>query len=153
MNDPQTLRAKAASVLGATEPLEAVGIFGLQSNYLALTAGGVVGSTVGGELGNLAGMHAARELDAASKGVSVRMLVAVTATHIQVLDWVTGSGPTRLMCSFNRVDTSVEIKKFGLSRRLNLHDRQSGESIGLTGSTSPMSAYAKADKAVLAALA
>ena len=80
------------------------------------------------------------------------MLVAVTRTHIHVLDWITGSGPTQLLRSFDRSDTAVEIKKFGLSRHIHLQNRVSGDALGLTGSTSPISAEAKGDKAVLAAL-
>jgi hypothetical protein len=158
MNEPEQLQAKAAAVLGADEPVVAAGIFGLQSSYLALTAGGVVGSAAlgggaGGVAGNAIGMHAARELHADAQGVTVRMLVAVTPTHIHVLDWVTGSGPTRLLRSFDRAGSGVEIKKLGLSRRLNLHDTVSGDALPLTGSVSPISPEAKGDKAVLAALA
>ena len=161
MNDPETLRAKAVSVLGTTEPIVAVGIFGMQNNYLALTAGGVVGGSVGGVdgglvggiAGNAVGMHAARELNAENHGVTLRMLVAITATELHILDWETGSGPTRVLRSFDRASLTVEIKKFGLSRRLHLTDSRSGESLALTGSASVLSAEAKGDKAVLAALA
>ncbi|HEX4016746.1 MAG TPA: hypothetical protein VHX15_08420 [Frankiaceae bacterium] len=159
MNDPETLQAKAARVLGGGETILAAGIFGLQTNYAAVTVGGVVGSSLlgggvaGGALGNAAGMHAGRELDAESKGVTVRMLVAVTATHIHVLDWVTGSGPTRELRSFDRSTTCVEVKKFGLSRRLHLQDKASGEALALTGSASALSAEAKGDKGVFKALA
>jgi hypothetical protein len=155
MNDPETLLAKASDILGASETLVAAGIFGLQDNYLALTADGAVGSAAlgGGAVENVAGMHVARDLNAAAHGVTVRMLVAVTASHIHVLDWQTGSGPTRLLRSFERAGTAVEVKKFGLSRRLQLHDRVSGDALALTGSASRLSAEAKGDKAVLAALA
>ncbi len=158
MNDPEALRAKAALVLGGAETILAAGIFGMQDNYLALTAGGVVGGTVGGSgatgvIGNVAGMHVARDLNAQSHGVTLRMLLAVTPTQIHILDWQTGSGPTRLLRSFERSSTTVEVKKFGLSRRLHLQDRISGDSLALTGSASALSAEAKGDKAVLAALA
>jgi hypothetical protein len=158
MNDPATLTAKANSVLGASEPFVAVGIFGLQDNYLALAAGGsfgnaVAGGVIGGAIGNAAGMQLGRELNAQAKGVSVRMLVAVTPTRIHVLDWVTGSGPTRELRSFDRANTDVEVKKFGLSRHLHLHDRRTGDELKLTGSTSALSAEARGDKAVFAALA
>lgn len=161
MNDPETLRAKAVSILGDAEPVVAAGIFGMQDNYLALTAGGVVGSSVaggvgggvaGGVAGNVLGMHAARELNAQSHGVTLRMLVAVTPTQIHILGWQTGSGPTQLLRTFDRSATSVEIKKFGLSRRLHLTDRNSGDSLALTGSASALSAETKGDKAVLTAL-
>jgi hypothetical protein len=158
MNDPEALRAKAALVLGGAETILAAGIFGMQDNYLALTAGGVVGGTVGGSgatgvIGNVAGMHVARDLNAQSHGVTLRMLLAVTPTQIHILDWQTGSGPTRLLRSFERSSTTVEVKKFGLSRRLHLQDRISGDPLALTGSASALSAEAKGDKAVLAALA
>jgi hypothetical protein len=158
MNDPEALRAKAALVLGGAETILAAGIFGMQDNYLALTAGGVVGGTVGGSgatgvIGNVAGMHVARDLNAQSHGVTLRMLLAVTPTQIHILDWQTGSGPTQLLRSFERGSTTVDVKKFGLSRRVHLQDRISGDSLALTGSASALSAEAKGDKAVLAALA
>jgi hypothetical protein len=164
VNDPEQLRTKAAAVLDTNEPILAAGIFGLQDSYAALTAGGVLGGSVGartgggviGDLGsavgNVAGMHAARDVRAASQGVTVRMLIAVTATHIHVLDWVTGSGPTHLLRSLDRSVTSVHIKKFGLSRRVHLHDTVAGQDLNLTGTTLSVSAEAKGDKAVLAAL-
>ncbi len=98
-------------------------------------------------------MHVARELNAENHGVTVRMLLAVTPTQLHILDWQTGSGPTRLLRTFPRATTSVEVKKFGLSRRLHLTDRNSGESLALTGSASALNAEAKGDKAVLKALA
>jgi hypothetical protein len=98
-------------------------------------------------------MHAARDLNAKSHGVTLRMLLVVTPRQIHVLDWQTGSGPTRLLRSFDRGSTIVEVKKFGLSRRLHLQDRISGDSLALTGSASALSAEAKGDKAVLSALA
>lgn len=161
MNAPEMLRAKAQSVLGTDEPVLAAGIFGLQDGYRAITAGGLAGSSIGsaavggiagGVVGNVAGMHAARELRAEAQGVTVRMLVAVTEQHIHILDWATGSGPSEVLRSFDRAGTDVEIKKFGLSRRITLHSSADGHMLALTGTTAAFSAEAKGDKAVLSAL-
>jgi hypothetical protein len=156
MNDPAALHAKALAVLGPHETIVATGIFGLRNNYMALTAGGVAGSMLApglaGVLGNAVGMRAAQNINAHGKGVTVRMLVVVTPTHIHILDWMTGSGPRQVLRSFDRGNTTVEIKKFGLSRHLNLEDRLTGDSLALTGSTSGISPEGKGDKEVLAVL-
>ncbi len=154
--------AKATAVLGPDEPLLAAGIFALQDGYLALAAGATIGSEVtslagGGALlggvGAAAGMHVARDARAASQGLTERMLVAVSAEHIHILDWVTGSGPTRVLRTYVRASTDITMKRFGLSRHVTLHDRASDHSLKLSGTTARISAEAGGDKAVLAVLA
>jgi hypothetical protein len=90
---------------------------------------------------------------AASNGVTVRMLVAVTPSRIHLLDWNAGSGPTRELVSFDRSSTNVRVAKFGLSRRVNLEDTRTERSIGLTGTTAFFASEAKGDRAVLRTLA
>ena len=98
-------------------------------------------------------MHATRSAIAASEGLTVRMLVAVTPERIRVLDWQTGSGPTRELLCFDRSSTDVKITKFGLSRHVELHDAASGRSLVLTGSTAPFASESKGDRAVMKELA
>ncbi len=157
MNDEADLIAKAQGVLGADEPVLAAGIFGLEDDYVeagaAMVAGGAVGSVVddstASALGAVAALHMSRDVRAAEQGVTVRMLLAVTATRIHVLDWKTGSGPTGELRSFDRATTAVQISKFGLSRHLALHDTSTGHDLTLTGSTAFYVNEAKGDKLVL----
>ena len=161
MNDPEALIGKATSILGAEEQILAAGIFGLKDDYVAVGMGTAAGASLGDALlsnplasgvGAAGGMHATRSALAASKGVTVRMLVAVTSGRIRVLDWETGAGPTRELLSFERSSTDVKVSKFGLSRHVELHDAVSGRSLVLSGSIAPFVSEAKGDKAVLTAL-
>ena len=158
MNDPGDLISKATAILGREEQVLAAGIFGLKDNYAAVGTGTATGALIGdaildtpvaGAVGAAAGMHAAPSAVAASKGLSVRMLVAITAEQIRVLDWVTGSGPTKELLSFDRSTTDVKVTKFGLSRHVVLHDSATGQSLALSGSTAPFMSESKGDKAVL----
>jgi hypothetical protein len=158
VNHPNDLISKASAVVGNDQQVIAAGIFGLKDDYVAVGLGTVAGAGVGdvlldsslaGAVGGAAGMHATRSALAASRGLTVRMLVAVTPERIRVLDWQTGAGPTKELVSFDRSSTDVKISKFGLSRHLDLHDAASGKSLTLSGSTAPFASESKGDKAVL----
>jgi len=166
MNSETELIEKAEQILGpntsTSDPVLAAGIFGLQTDYAAIAVAGVAGGVLTGAvtdnplaMGAGVGVanHVARTAVAEGKGVTVRMLVAVTLESIHILDWVTGSGPTKELLSFERANTEVQITKFGLSRHLNFRDSAAGTSLGLTGSTAPFSAESKGDKLVLHLLA
>lgn len=155
------LIAAAQEALGSEETVRAAGVFGLQDNYAAITAGGLVTDVLMPDGGNpalagvsgAAGIELGREANAARKGVTVRMLVAVTERTIHVFALpMAGDVPQKELMSFDRGATSVEVRKFGLSRKLKLTDRNSGRHLGLTGSTARFSSAAKGDKAVLAEL-
>jgi hypothetical protein len=161
MHHRQDLVDAATTILGPDDPVLAAGIFGLQDQPVAVGAASVAGAAAGRELdgalgaglGGAVAIHTTREALAASQGLTVRMLVAVTATRIHVLDWVTGSGPTRELLSFDRSTTRVQVTTFGLSRRLHLADPTAGSDLALTGTTALFSAEAPGDKAVLRELA
>jgi hypothetical protein len=162
VNDPSELIGKAAGILGTEQAVIAAGIFGLKDDYLAVGLGAAAGGSIGdalldnplaGGVGAAAGMHATRAAIADSKGLTIRMLVAVTPERIRVLDWQTGSGPTKELLSFDRSSTDVKITKFGLSRHVELNDAASGRSLVLSGTTAPFSAESKGDKAVMKELA
>ncbi|MGP8007059.1 MAG: hypothetical protein ACLP2J_08510 [Acidimicrobiales bacterium] len=151
------LISKATAILGGEQAL-AAGIFGLKDNYAAVAAGmasgavlsdAILDSSLAAGVGGAAALHATRSAVATSKGLTVRMLVVVTAEQIRVLDWVTGSGPTRVLLSFNRSSTDVAVTKFGLSRHVMLRDSATGRSLALSGSTAPYVSESKGDKAVL----
>jgi hypothetical protein len=159
---PDELAAAAQEILGNGETVTAAGAFALQDSYAAVTAGMLTADAalpgkdnpLMGGIGNLAGLEAGRRANAAAKGVTERMLVAVTDRSIHLLSLTAmGSTPQKLLMSFDRASTEVEVKKFGLSRRLHLKDTGSGQELGLTGSTARFAIGGKGDKAVLAALA
>ena len=158
MNDPNELISKASAIVGSEQPVIAAGIFGLKDNYVAVGLGTAAGASLSEALvenplttavGGAAGIHATRTALASSQGLTVRMLVAVSMERIRVLDWKTGSGPTKELVSFNRSTTAVKISKFGLSRHIELHDSASGKTLTLSGSTAPFASESKGDKAVL----
>lgn len=157
---PEELATAAEKILGNGETVTAAGAFALQESYAAVTAGLLTADAtlpgnnpLMGGIGNVAGIEAGRRANAAAKGVTERMLVAVTDRSIHLLSLTAmGSAPQKLLMSFNRTSTEVEVKKFGLSRRLHLKDTASGQEIALTGSTARFAIGGKADKAVIDAL-
>ncbi|MBM3668321.1 MAG: hypothetical protein FJW90_12805 [Actinobacteria bacterium] len=156
----EDLTAAAQDLIGPDE-IRAAGVFGLQDDYVAVTAGGVAAGAAmpdslgpgGAGVAAAVGVEAGRQANAAAKGVTERMLVAVTdgAIHILAMTLV-GGIPQRELMSFDRDRTQVEVKKFGLSRHLSLEDPNSGRSLALTGSTAPFSPEAKGDKAAISEL-
>ena len=156
------LIAKAQQALGSNETVIASGVFGLQDNYAAILVGGLAADAVANDLpGGAAtdavpagaGVHVARQVNAERQGVTVRMLVAVTQTHIHLLSLgAVGDDPGHEVFRFDRATTTCQESSFGASRHLTLTDSASGQEIGLTGSAAFFSAYAEGDKAVLRTL-
>ncbi len=152
-----TTAAAAADTTGTTEPVLAAGIVGhaLPSNVEMATAGAAADSLPDGGSGlvnameNVVAMSAVQTADAERDGLTVRMLLAVTATRIYALDWTTGTGPTRILATLGRETTDVSVQRFGLSRRLGLVDHATGKELHLTATTAVFSPEAAGDKAVL----
>jgi hypothetical protein len=157
--DEKALISDAAAVLGGGEQILAAGIFGLRDDYAKLAVAGLatgaaadaVGATGALEQGAMAGVtiHETRRLNAESKGLTTRMLVAVTPHAIHILDRTDLGATTRELLRFDRAATTVRVTKFGLSRHLDLTDESAGTSVGLTGSAAPFSPEAAGDKLVL----
>jgi len=157
--DEKTLIDEATKVIGSQEAILAAGIFGLQDDYVKLAVAGVATGTAAAALdvssplgqGAVAGatIHETRRLNAESKGLTTRMLVAVTANAIHILDRTELGTTTRELMRFDRATTAVQVTKFGLSRHLNLADESAGQSVGLTGSAAAFSPEAAGDKLVL----
>jgi hypothetical protein len=161
MHRPADLINQAATVLaGMDEPIRAAGIFGHAnpSNVEMAVAGGAAASAPGSSnplvdmVENATAMQAVAVADAARDGLTVRMLLAVTDTRIFVMDWTTGSGPSRVLDTLDRVTTDIEVRHFGLSRRVELTDHASGRVLHLVGATAAFSPEAAGDKAVLKVL-
>lgn len=159
MVQEQALIEDAVKVIGPGEEVLAAAIFGLQDDYVKLAVGGVAGGAASAALhvtdpvahGVVAAatIHETRRLNAESKGLTTRMLVAVTARTIYVLDRTELGATTRELMRFDRATTAVQVTKFGLSRQLNLADDGAGTSLGLTGSTAFYVPEAAGDKLVL----
>lgn len=157
--EEQALVDDAVKVIGSAEKVLAAGIFGLQDDYAKLAVAGVAtGATaaaldVGDPLANAAAFgvatHETRRLNAESQGLTTRMLVAVTAGTIHILDRTDLGQTTRELLRFERATTAVQVTKFGLSRHINLADESAGQSIGLTGSAAFFSPEAAGDRLVL----
>ena len=158
MNE-KALIDEALKVIGDKEEILAAGIFGLQDDYAKIAVAGVATGAAAAALdvsdplaqGAVAGatVHEARRLNAEGQGLTTRMLVAVTASAIHVLDRTELGTTTRELMRFDRATKAVYVTKFGLSRHLNLADESAGMSIGLTGSAAFFSPEAAGDKLVL----
>jgi hypothetical protein len=156
----QEFTAVVQEMLG-DERVIAAGVFGLQDNYAAIAAAGATeGLAMPGSANavvqgaaDVATIEGARQANAAAHGVTERMLVAVTdaSIHVFAMSPLGGKVEHRLM-SFGRASTDVEIKKFGLSRRVHLRDRGSDRKLELIGTTARFARQSKGDKAVLAEL-
>ena len=149
MSNVEHLIAAAQQFLGDGEEVIAAGVFGLQDDYAAIAvAGAATGAAVDAATSNDP-VAATRDAVAKSKGLTVRMLVAVTAQRIHVMDYPDSGHPSVEFMSFDRAKSVVQITKFGLSRHLNLADPNTTQQIGLTGSTAFYSQEAAGDKLVL----
>lgn len=146
---------------GIEQEVIAAGVFGLADDYKAIVAGSVVTSIVLPDTDSplLAGVEGAatvagaREVSAKEQGLSVRILVAVTADSIFLLSvGKLGSDPQRKLLEFERTSTEVEVHRFGLSKRVRLAERGGPNHVRLTGTTARFSAESAGDKAVLAEL-
>ena len=99
-------------------------------------------------LGHLAAKHAA----AKRAGVTLKLVVAVTATQIHVINWGDAEDATRIVKTFDRAATTADVRKFGLSRIVTLHDTDNGTEMRLHASVAPWTSQSGPDTHVLAEL-
>jgi hypothetical protein len=154
--DESYLQEAASEALGGAEVL-AAGIFSWQGLLGAQIAGGTLGAVAADVVsdnplapgvGAALGGRAAVEEAAAAEGMTVGVLVAVTADAVVVLDW-DGERAGNEVRRFDPEHTDVHVSRFGLSRVVKLHDTESGETFALHGTAAPFLAQAKADKVVM----
>lgn len=161
MVDFDELTRKTQRWLGVNQPI-VVGVLGLRSDLVGAITAAIVSETIADDLGGgflteaifgIGGLRAARQVNARSQGVSVRMVVAVTPTVIHLLSLPsTGTHIEKEVMRFHRPTTTVEIKKYGLSRRIHLTDTDNGQKIRLVGGVAPWSRYGPGTKAIVAEL-
>ena len=84
--------------------------------------------------------------------MTLKLIVAVTASRIHILNWDDRVTGRRGVASFDRSTTSVKVKHFGLSRIVTIEDSASGARMTLHASASPIAAQSGPDKHVLAEL-
>ena len=168
--DEADLIADAQRILGPSEEVLGAGIFGMANLVVGQVAGVTVGAAAGRRaadvisnitsligsplldgvaagVGAMAGSRAGVQATAAAQGVSVRLLVAVTAEKIHVLNQ--DENLRTEVASFDRDAVDVQVKKLGLSRYLILTDTGTGDSIELHGATGWIAAQSAGDKVVL----
>lgn len=154
------LIAEAQQVLGHEEIVLSAGVFGLADLMHDMvyggTAGGLAASMVAGNgagaAGVLFGGLLAKHAAAKERGVTLKLIVAVTATKIHILNWDDGPGDDRQVACFNRATATVKVKHFGLSRIVTIDDAASGAHMKLHASASRAMAQSAPDQDVLAAL-
>ena len=118
----------------------------------AVVSAGARAVNSGGRDGNAGAIEASRQANAVAHGVSERMMVCVTGKEIYVfaLRSPMGNDPEELLASFDRAGAEVEVKRFGLAKRL--HITEGDQKMFLQGSTARVSPDAGGDKAVLEVL-
>ncbi|MCD9624509.1 hypothetical protein [Rhabdothermincola salaria] len=163
--DEAALAAEATRVLTAARPGDdevlAAGVFGLQDLMWAQVGGGTVGALGGDLVAGTAGMavgaalggYAAKLAACKAEGITLQLLVAVTPSTIHVLNRDPDGELEPVVASFPRSSTEVQITKFGLSRLVRLHDRDSDVAMTLHGTAAPFLAQSKPDAVVLHLLA
>ena len=160
MSSAQQLIDQARSVTPAGEDVFAAGVFAIQDDFVATALGAIGGSAIADELidnplaegaGAAAGIRAAREAHAAGAGVSLRMLVAVTDSHIRLFSLgAIGETPGEELMNFDRSTCSVDVSKFGASEHIDLRDGD--KEMKLTGGVGFLSTYKDGNKKVASEL-
>jgi hypothetical protein len=131
-SEQEGLIGTAQAVLG-DEPVIAAGVFAL--------AGPALG----------AGTVASRP--AASTAATTQLLVAATEEHIYVLRWATGPAQDRIVRTFDRATTEVQITTFGLSRIVSLEDPATDAKMQLHASVVRGARHSRSDRDLLRLLA
>lgn len=157
MPNAQHLIDRAQSVTPAGEEVLAAGVFAVQDDYVATALAAIGGSAVAGDIvdnslaegvGAAAGVRAAREAHASGQGVSLRMLLAVTADHIRLYRLgATGEDPGEELLSFRRDSCTVDLSKFGASEHIDLSEGD--KEMKITGGIGLLAAYKDGNKKVV----
>ena len=163
MTRPEELREMAASQLHV--PVEAAGVFAADVSILARAAGGAAASAAADALGvgdapladgvaAAAGMRMAQEAGARAEGLSGVMLVAVTQTHVALLEWkgnsAAGTTTGVVLARFARQSTRIEGSHMGATCKVSLTDAH--RTAKISGGVGFLSSGKQGKRAVLAAL-
>jgi len=143
--EPNALIAAAQTVLGPEHPVLAAGVFGLQDSYRSI----VLRSLINGDGAPGLAVREGRERAAKKQGLTVAMLIAVTADTIHVLDFPATGEPTQQFMEFDRATSKVKVIWFGMSRRVHIQNADGTRKLRLTGSLAAFSVTSAGAKAVL----
>jgi hypothetical protein len=141
-NSEDALLAEASNAIGGGPEIIAAGVFTLEDMIGVAAVGASIGGFVGGELtsgllgsaaGSGLGMAAAKKEYAESHGMTVELIVAVTADTIYVINRDTGGRLPGVVMTFDRVTCEITIKNLGPSRFFHLVDPTRGHEIKLGG--------------------
>jgi hypothetical protein len=129
---------------GAPEAVIAAGVFNPRGHTGAMFAGGLVGDSAGGPLGNLAssvttagGALAGARLHDAASGLPEWLVVAVTAGAVVGFDTDRRRRPTRVIFRLDRARLETKVHQRVNVRVLELVDRDTGASVQLEGNRIP----------------
>lgn len=158
VGNESALIEKAQAVIG-DEPVLVAGMFGCQDLVASQVAGGTLGAMTLAQASPLAagagvavGGYAMRAAEARSEGMTLKLLVAVTASAIYVLNWTDDHGLDAVHQRFDRATTTVKVDHFGLSRIVTLADTASGAQMRLHGSAAKYMHQSGPDTAVITEL-
>jgi hypothetical protein len=161
MSNPDDLIYKTQQLVGGEDQVIAAGIFALSDDYKAIAKNSIITGLLtpsdnaiveGLETGAV--LEGTRQHEAHKQGLSARMIVAVSEKSIYIFSLpVTGSQPQQELFCFDRESTDIEIKKFGLSRHLNLQPQTGNKKLKLTGTTVKFLPEGAGDRKVLSLLA
>ncbi len=162
MSNPDDLIHACQSRLardGVGDAVAAAGAFAIQDDYKKIAVGGLASSFLPGNdnpviggLEDVGALEATRHANAASHGVSERMMVCVTDADVYVfaLRSPMGNDPGDLLAKFDRAGAQIEVKKFLGAK--HLHISEGDQKLYLQGSTARISPDAGGDKSVLETL-
>lgn len=157
VGDETYLEAKAREALPGEE-IHAAGIFGLQDLVWAQIAGGTAGAIIAGQddvtqaIGTVAGGRLAKQEAAKALGLTVQLLVVVSAERIYVMTWEAGGRAGRKVMQVDRASADVEVERFGLSRIVTIADAASGDQMRLSATVAPFRPQSRPDRHVLSVL-
>lgn len=149
--DEVELIAAAQQVVGDAATILSAGVFGPQDAMRTVVQGQTVGALVGGPLGAIVGGAAGRESYGKEHDITMKLIVAVTATKVYVITCA-DDAPSRIYETFDRATTTVGVKRVGVSRIVTLEDSAAGTLIRLHGAVARYLAQSGPDKDVLAEL-
>lgn len=138
MGNTDALIAQATQMIDGNEEVLAAGQFELQE-VGAMVAGSMVGSSLGGSglggAGGAIGMIAGQKAYAESQGLTERLIVAVTPTHVLLLNGDTSGRLPHLGASFDRSTCTIKASSLGPFLTLHLEDPATGQKLKLGGAT------------------
>jgi hypothetical protein len=147
MNEQELIERSAEVIAraGTAEEVVAAGIFNPRGHTGAMFAGGLIGDSAGGPLGNLVssigtagGALAGAKIHDAASGLPEWLVVAVTPTSVVGFDTDRRRRPSGIIFRLPRAALETKVHQRVNVRVLELIHRDSGDSVELEGNRVPM---------------